>query len=549
MAEPAVETPTLDINPNAGLGFDDSKMKDVTGKLAAIKRSEIGANEKVYGELGAISAKIPKIEAMSQKAGVEAEKLKPWNEEAEAKKRESDPIANFASLGSVFGILASAFTHAPMENALNASAAAMNAIKAGNAEDYNRAYKAWQDNTKQAMDRHAIEHEAFQDAVSLLHTNMEAANTKLRINAARFGDQKALVMLDAGMDKELFEYQAAKQKLHEDLVKNMIPMAEANAEMAVLINNGYNPKNPVDPKNGDAMKALAAYKADITMLNKIPNLSEEEGRVIRDYSTTPGPDGKLPSAEDRRDFIKELRTTKQSTPAQMALTQYMEEHPEATAEQIRDFITTLPGAGSRSSRVPKPEEEAVRARAAELEKDGMPKAEAIETAQKEYKIKTRAITGNKEDDIKSREGKIKVAESTIDKIDEMLARHKAITGIGGKITRTGEAIGNILGSNKTDRAQFRRWVLELQEILPSVINDRNGRPISSEAEKIEGIVAGLAAGDTNANTLRAYDELRPLLQKINGQLRARRDAPPEIGTAEMPKAKPRWEEAPVVGGQ
>ena len=560
MADPQTSTPTLDPNPNAGLGFDDSKMKDVTGKLADIKRSEISANDKVYNDLGAINAKIPKIEAMSQKAGVEAEKMKPWNEAEESKKRESDPIQNFASLGSVFGILASAFTHAPMENAMNASAAAMNAIKAGNAEDYNRAYKAWQDNTKQAMDRHAIEHEAFQDAVSLLHTNMEAANTKLRINAARFGDQKALALLDAGMDKELLEYQGAKQKLHEDLVKNMVPMAEANAEMAVLLNSGYNSKNPADPKNAEALKALAAYKQDMAKLSKDPTLAGEEGQLIREFSTTPGENGKVPSAEERKNFIKDLRTTKQLTIDQQTMATWDEEHPNATAAERAEFSLTLPGAkkgaaGSTSltgdrQRAADVAEMRKQMRA-EKNEDGSPKYTDAEIAEKaasyEKHLKTAAAapSGNKVDDIKSREGKIDVAEGTINKIDEMLLKHKAIAGIGGKITRTSEAIGNILGSNATDRAQFRRWVLELQETLPSVINDRNGRPISSEAAKIEGIVAGLAAGDTNANTLRAYDELRPLLKTIKGQLRERRGETSNEPAAPKAGGNP-WERDPEV---
>ena len=139
-------------------------------------------------------------------------------------------------------------------------------------------------------------------------------------------------------------------------------------------------------------------------------------------------------------------------------------------------------------------------------------------------------------------------EDTIDKIDNELIKHRAITGLGGKVTRAGEAIGNILGSSATDRAQFRRWVLEMQEWGMSVLNDRNGRPISSEAEKIEGIFAGLAAGDTNANTLRGYDEIRPLLKKIKEQLRERRGEAPESSTdTPAPAARSRWEDAPVVG--
>ena len=543
------DPPPLPPNPMDGLGMDDAKMKGVTDKLADIKRREIAADSSISGQLSGLSSKMmPKLEEMSRTAGVEAEKMKPWDAEHEAAKRQTDPIEAFGSLGSVFGILASAFTHAPMENAMNASAAAINAIKAGNAEDYNRAYKAWEANTKQALERHQIEHAAFEDAVTLMKTNMEVGMNQLRLNAARFGNQKDLALLEAGMNKELFEYHAAQEKLATELQTNAPKVAEANAEMAVLLTNGYNPKNPADPKNAEALKSLKSYKQQMDELAKDPTLAGEEGKLVREFATTPGPDGKLPDTQARADFIRKLRTTKQKTPAELYMDQFIEEHPHATAAEMKEAMTGMPGA--KGQRQPKPEEEAVRARAKELtDADStMSKAAAIEQAQHEYKVKTAAPTGNKMDDIKSRENKISVIETNIDHLDDMLLKHKAITGIGGKITRAGEAVGNILGASPTDRAQFRRWVLEIQETLPSVLNDRNGRPISSEAEKIEGIVAGLAAGDTNANTLRAYDELRPLMKTLKAQLRERRGAEPDSTTTatETTKAPARWEDAPIV---
>jgi hypothetical protein len=330
---------------SSALGVDEKKMAEVTRTLSDIKSREIDADERVAGQLGNLTSKaLPKIEELSKTAGLEAEKMKPWNEEAEAQKRSTDPIANFASLGSVFGILASAFTHAPMENALNASAAAMNAIKAGNAEDYNRAYKAWESNTKQALDRYKIEHGAFEDAVSLLKTNMEAGQTMMRVNAIRFGNEKEKALIEQGMTKELFEYRQAMQKMALELDKDAIPRAERHAEMAVLLNNGYKPTEPNNPANGKAMEALDAYNADRDRLKKDPSVTTEMGANIRAFRTTPKEDGTLPTPDEVKDFIKDQRTTKQSTPDQVALTAYLEEHPNAKADEIKEFIFTLPGA-------------------------------------------------------------------------------------------------------------------------------------------------------------------------------------------------------------
>lgn len=503
----------VDPNPYAGLGFDDSKMKEVTGKLADIKKQEIAADSRISGQLSSLTSKaMPKIEEMSRTAGIEAQKLKPWDAEQESAKRQTDPIQAFGSLGSAFGILASAFTHAPMENALNASAAAINAIKAGNAQDYDRAYKAWEANTKQALERHQIEHAAFEDAVTLLKTNMELGMNQMRLNAMRFGNQKDLALLEAGMSKELFEYKAAQQKVALELQEAMPKITMANAEMAHLFSLGYDPKNPTSEKSQKAFTEFKKWQAEQKLAERgVMSLTKEDAAEV----------------------------------ARRAAVYKAEGMDDAAAfDKARAEVAAV--AKHASGRVAKPEEEATRIRADELMKahPEMSKATALEQAAHEYKVRTAAPTGNRMDDLKSRENKIDVIETNINHLDEMLLKHHAIAGIGGKITRTGEAIGNILGASETDRAQFRRWILEIQETLPSVLNDRSGRPISSEAEKIEGIVAGLAAGDTNANTLRAYDELRPLLKTLKKQLRERRGDEP-ASTAAAPEKAP-WERDPLA---
>ena len=145
--------------------------------------------------------------------------IRPWNEEQEKKKFETDPIQAFGSLGSVFGILASAFTHAPMENALNASAAAINAVKAGNDQEYARAHQAWKENMDLVMKRHQMMHEQYQDATELMKTNMAAGEAKLKMLASKFGDQKTLFLLEHGMLPELWQAMDAKNKAIEGAYK------------------------------------------------------------------------------------------------------------------------------------------------------------------------------------------------------------------------------------------------------------------------------------------------------------------------------------------
>lgn len=449
--------------------------KEVTGKLAEVQKEKVAASDKIYGEIDSAQSRLmPRIEQLSKDAGAEAEKMKPWNADEEAAKRRTDPITAFGSFGSVFGILASAFTHAPMENALNASAAAMTAIKQGDDKAYDRAHKAWEDNLKMAMDRHKIQHDAYQDAVSLLSTNMQAAQIKLQVLAARFGDKQVQTLLEAGMSKEVEEVLAARQRNALALQEAMPKIVAANAQMSRLFALGYDPKNPTSEKS---QEALVKFRTEAAQLK-----SMEHGGIH-----TPGRD----------------------------------------------------------------EAEAIRLRAERLKSEAaakgetLPDDEAFVMAKRDIRLRTATPTGNKIDELTGKVNRVEYMESTIDKLETLLAKHNAIAGLGGAITRPAESISNVLGSSETDRRQFERYVLELQEWAPQALNDRNGRPLSAEAGKIAGIIAGLRVGDTTANTVRAYRELKPLLARIKADLGKRRgdtQAPAEA----KPEKQPSWRDAPVV---
>jgi len=69
--------------------------------------------------------------------------------------------------------------------------------------------------------------------------------------------------------------------------------------------------------------------------------------------------------------------------------------------------------------------------------------------------------------------------------------------------------------------EFRRRVHELQEMVPRIIVDANGRPLKSAQDKVDDFVAGLNAGDTGPNTIRAYEELIAEMRKRQQDYRGR----------------------------
>lgn len=474
--------------------------------LVELKSKEMAAKTKTYDEVTAgIERDQARVQALSKDLGVEAGKLKPWNAEEESAKRHTDPVAAFGSLGSVFGILASAFTRAPMENALNASAAAMGAIKDGDTVAYNRAYKAWEDNTKQAMDRHKIQHDAYTDATTMLNTNIAAGQAKLQVLAAKYGDEKTKFLLDNGLNKEVIDLQEARQKLYLEMEQAKPKLAIENIKMSDLLGRGYDPKDPTSPKS---TAALQGWQQDWN------------GR-------------------------------KYDEDAQFS-SKWWAENPEGTSDEFKEAFgawkeETKPDKTGASKRIPKPEEAEINRRKDEKIAAGMDPAKAYEEAVREVKVAGATPSGNRMDDLRGKIDRVGLMEDIINKVEDLLKKHKAITGLGGTITRPGEVVGNIFGSNETDRVQFKRYISELQEWGPRVLNDSNGRPLSAEVAKINSIIAGLQAGDTAANTARAYLELRQLLAKVKSNLNARLGGGTAAPVSEPPQTKVApWSRDPVA---
>lgn len=518
MAE-VLEQPSTDAVPKMPDVMGEAKA--IGGELAGIQRERMAATDKASGEMtAALDRDRARAEDAYKTAGASAADLKPWNTEQEMAKRRVDPVESFGSFGSVFGILASAFTHAPMENALNASAAAMTAIKEAKADEYNTAYKAWQDNTKLALDRHKIQHEAYEDALSLLKTDAELGKVKLQVAAARFDDKKTLALLEAGMDKEVIDTLQARQRLATSLAEAQPKIWLENEKMRDLINDSRYKLPPDDPKRQQM-------------------ISEWNQRWSSYGSRAAG------------------------NPLQTFTQRYFAEHPDATTDDysraLADFTRgTGLGKGGGSSNTALTTERQI---AADVDRivqqyqkdhpDATPEDIAQYRAQQTRQLKSQssAPSGNRVDDIKSRVDRIHYMRDTIHKVEDLLKKHKAITGLGGKITRPAEVVGNIFGNNETDRKQFERYIAELQEWAPRIMNDASGRPLASEAGSISKVIAGLQLGDTIQNTERAYRELLPLLDKMENNLNSRisggaRAKPADSSSVSKPA--PSWKNAPLV---
>jgi len=506
--------------------FDPDATKGLTTELAGIERERGAAEQKQFSS---IDARLDRDRAQMERAfhaeAQSANSIPPeWNADRERQNRIADPIQNFGSLASIFGILASQFTRKPLTSALNASAAAMTAIRAHDEEGYKSAYQAWKDNTELALKRFGMEREMFEDANKLISTDLAQWKVKQLAIASQFDNKKTIAMLDAGMDDKVLEMQAAQiraaegiQKAREDFETYDIRRSIFSSEVKAW-----------DADHPDA-KPNQRAAARLQILQGI--------------------------AEGGRNLQVDL------------LRQYRLEHPEATAEQEATFLMQHPvGLGTRGAIGGAPTKQ----REIQRRMDSWvaaQKAAGHEPTEDEYdehydqvsreiaNASQPSMSPNKRVDIERNITQYEEADKTLDKAIHVLETYVGAAGLAGRVTRLGERLQDVFSKSKTgptDRVQFMRDIEYLQTAAQKLLFDRTGRPLAADADRISGIIAGLSLGDTTANTLRDLRDVKERLQRLKKSQEDQLSGKWTPGTSEpdaKPKSgKPAWEEAPIVGG-
>jgi hypothetical protein len=303
MAEP-------DVAPTGPSAFDQpwtNPLDAMMGNAPSIDYGKALAAKKdiTQKELGAVSSVIDKsereektYESIAQKKFMQLEsvdpmQIKPWKAEEEQKKYSDDPYSAFGSFAMVAGLGLAAFTKTPFINSMNAMAGVINGRKEGMDQQYDRAYKAWQDNTKLFLDRFNMVKTQVGEAVDMMKTKGEMGKTQLANTLTKYGLAQDLALLNAGYDDMLSQKWVAQAKAVEGLAKSrdeienlhMVRQAEAQenqdrqangqppmtAQEAISFKQGLvAPKTPEQAAFADAWKsflkehpnATAAEKAD-----------------------------------------------------------------------------------------------------------------------------------------------------------------------------------------------------------------------------------------------------------------------------------------------
>lgn len=216
---PSAAAPADTSNPWGSAKPPEKSLEDLTRPPQAIldlQKQRTQDTESLRREQsGIISQDQAETHRRFAQTGIEPGTLEPWDNNKQREKYRTDPIESFGSLGSVFAIVASAFTRAPMENALNGAAAAMNAIRAGNEKEFELAHRSWKENNDLALKRHDIMQQQYQNAIQLMSSDVTAGRAKIEMLAASYGDQQLTALMEAGLWPQGLELMERRQKVAE----------------------------------------------------------------------------------------------------------------------------------------------------------------------------------------------------------------------------------------------------------------------------------------------------------------------------------------------
>ena len=267
-------------------------------------------------------------------------------------------------------------------------------------------------------------------------------------------------------------------------------------------------------------------------------------KALRDRAYQAGladiPDTGNPSIDAAHKLALYTRThgLQKETPQQALMGQFFLENPKATADEaaafadkhgiIRQYGTAGTGAGGKTAltndRQIQQDAEAHKAQAKQDHPEWTP-AQLDEDRDAYVRSRKEATAPPTPNAVDTLRGKIDQADNIVSasqKQLDFLRSFKGGAGLMGKIMRGEEIASNITGAGTaSDRVEFRRRVSELQEIVPAILTDRNGKPSAAAEKLVADVVAGLQAGDTGPNTIRAYEELIADIKKRQQDYRGR----------------------------
>lgn len=411
-----------------------------------------------------------------------------WDAEAEKAKYHTDPFQEFGSFASVFAMVASAFTHQPMVNALNGAAAAINAKRDNNEQEYARALEAFKTNADMAVKRFNMQHTALGDAFSLMDRDETRGRAKLQEAMTKFGMEKELMLYQNGMIPEIMQSQEAQ-----------VSMIQKVAQISHSITQDAQNQQKIDQT---ARRDEAKQEMDYWRIQAINAKTEvEKQRAEQNYSIAQQKYSQAFEQGNRRLDIAQQNADASTNRAASTAAKVPVVTPdrEKEIESQRRYKAVLAELDPSDPDFEKKRESAWEA-----------------THQSVAQATVKPITSKQRNDIVTQVSQYDANLAEMDRAIALIEKYGDV-GLGGKLKRGAETVGNLIGlSNRTDAQQVKASIAELRLRAPALLTQSKAAlpRLKSSAELVEDIIPGLELGATSQSVLDQLKKLRPEFQKL-----------------------------------
>lgn len=442
-----------------------------------------------------------------------------WDAEAERAKYRTDPIQEFGSLGSVFAMVASAFTRAPMINALNGAAAAINAKRDSNEKEYDRALEAFKVNSDLVIKRFNMQHTALGDAFTLMDRDANRGHAKLLEEMTKYGMEKELMLYQNGMIPEIQQADAGQLKAIEGIMR---------------LKNDMDKTEEVQRHNKE-QEWIAAAKT------LRPALTPRHREILNSDPQFNGadPEGKVNA------FIRvmNLESEAQKDPGiKTSLQEALKANAQATPEDLDTVLQQRFEAMPRGLSRTKADASEVERRTLEFERQGMTRTEANDRARKEvYAKPDKGLTANQRVTLQKQVSQYEQELSSLDRAIKLIEK-KGGVGLGGKIKRPLETASNVLGgSNSTEMRQVQELISELRLRAPALLTQSGTSTprLRSAYELVNNIVPGLELGASAQSVLDQFRSLKEKFTTMRDETKSYLDGPSAKPAAPAADAPPK----------
>lgn len=193
--------------------------------LKAAQEKEKNAATEQMGEARAID------DYLSRREKLEAQRPERPKETSAPAQPENNSVKQFGSFASMLGIFASAFTKKHIVTALNSSAAAITAQRAGDQDAYEEAYKRWKESTELGLKRYQFDRDSYADAIKDLDTDYAGTIAKVKALGAASNWPALSVLSEINVLEEFGKLQASLDKAAEGTELHKLKMEEERAKV------------------------------------------------------------------------------------------------------------------------------------------------------------------------------------------------------------------------------------------------------------------------------------------------------------------------------